>query len=85
MGSVMKTNEIYILDKYGYIEITLEKVLKEKEMSRNRLATFAQVSHDLVTRYYNNKVARIDLDIISRFCDILDCDISNLLTYHREK
>lgn len=40
-------------------------------------------NYDLVNRYYNNKVVRIDLDIIARMCYVLDCDINDLIKYEK--
>jgi len=41
-------------------------------------------NYDLVNRYYNNKVIRIDLDIITRICYVLNCDINEFLVYKDE-
>lgn len=38
-------------------------------------------NYDLVNRYYNNKVIRVDLDIIARMCFALDCGIKDILKY----
>ena len=40
-------------------------------------------NYDLVNRYYNNKVIRIDLDIIARMCFALDCNITDILKYKK--
>lgn len=32
------------------------------------------VNYDLVNRYYNNLVIRVDIDIIARMCYVLDCE-----------
>ena len=40
-------------------------------------------NYDLVNRYYNNKVVRIDLDLIARMCYVLDCDINDLIKYEK--
>lgn len=40
-------------------------------------------NYDLVNRYYNNKVVRIDLDIIVKMCYVLDCDINDLIKYEK--
>ena len=43
------------------------------------------LSYDLVNRYYNNKVTRVDLDVIARFCFVLNCNITDILEYKSEK
>ena len=74
---------IYTLKDYGKVEITLKDVLTKKGVSRNQLATMIATNYDLVNRYYHNRVIRIDLDIIARFCFVLDCDIQDLLKYKK--
>lgn len=52
-------------------------------MSRNKLCVLIATNYDLVNRYYNNKVARIDLDIVARICYVLDCEVSDLIKYEK--
>jgi len=76
-------NNIYTLKDYGKLEITLKEVLDKKDISRNKLWTMIAVNYDLVNRYYNNRVIRIDIDIIARMCFALDCDVSDILKYRK--
>lgn len=76
-------NNIYTLKNYGKLEITLKEVLDKKNISRNKLCTMIAVNYDLVNRYYNNRVIRIDIDIIARMCFALDCDVSDILKYRK--
>ena len=50
----------------------------------SRLATMVAMNYDLVNRYYNNKVTRVDLDVIARFCYVLNCELDEILTYKKE-
>jgi len=74
-------NGIYYLKDYGKSVIRLKELLEKKGISRNKLCTMIGASYDLVNRYYYNKISRIDLDTISRFCYVLDCDISDIIEY----
>ena len=76
-------NNIYTLKDYGKVEITLKDILDKKNVSRNKLCTMIATNYDLVNRYYNNKVIRIDLDIIARMCFALDCNITDILKYKK--
>jgi len=80
-----KMNEtIYVLKNYGKIDIHLKNIIDEKGISRSRLATMVAMNYDLVNRYYNNKVTRVDLDVIARFCYVLNCELDEILTYKKE-
>lgn len=80
---LLMDNNIYILKVYGKVEIVLKDILEKKNISRNRLCTMIAANYDLVNRYYNNKVIRIDLDIIARMCFALDCNITDILKYKK--
>ena len=79
----MNEESIYILKNYGKATINLKKLLEKKNMSRNKLCSLIATNYDLVNRYYNNKVARIDLDIIARMCYVLDCNVNELIKYEK--
>ncbi len=78
----MDTN-IYTLKNYGKIDIVLKNILDKKGISRNKLSTMIATNYNLVNRYYNNKVIRIDLDIIARMCYALNCEINDILKYKK--
>lgn len=76
-------NSVYTLKDYGQIEIKLKELLMEKDISRNKLCTMIAANYDLVNRYYNNKVIRVDMDIIARMCYVLNCDVNDILCYKK--
>lgn len=78
----MDTN-IYTLKNYGKVEIVLKSVLDKKGISRNKLSTMIAANYNLVNRYYNNTVIRIDLDMIARMCYALNCEVSDILKYQK--
>ncbi len=76
---------IYVLKDYGKIDINLKTIIEQKGISRSKLSTMVAMNYDLVNRYYNNKVTRVDLDVISRFCYVLKCEVSDILKYKENK
>lgn len=76
-------DNIYTLKDYGKVEITLKDILEKKNISINKLFTMIATNYDLVNRYYNNKIIRIDLDIIARMCFALGCNVNDLLKYKK--
>ncbi len=73
------------VDDYGEVYINLDKILKEKNITHNRLANSIGTDFDLVSRYSKNKIVRTDLNILARMCYVLDCDISDILVYKPPK
>ena len=76
-------DSVYTLKNYGKATIQLKQIIDKKKISRNKLCNMIATNYDLVNRYYNNKVVRIDLDIIARMCYVLDCDINDLIKYEK--
>ncbi len=76
-------DSFYTLKDYGKATIQLKQIIDMKKISRNKLYNMIATNYDLVNRYYNNKVVRIDLDIIARMCYVLDCDINDLIKYEK--
>lgn len=76
---------VYTLNEYGKVDIKLKELLIEKNVSRNKLATMVATNYDLINRYYNNKVIRVDLDVIARICYVLNCNVEDILVYQYKK
>ena len=81
----MIDNTIYTLKDYGKVDIVLKELLIKKGISRNKLCTMIAANYNLVNRYYNNRVSRIDIDIIARICYALNVSVNDVLRYKIEK
>lgn len=69
------------IDDFGEVYINLDKILKERNITYNKLANSIGTDFDLISRYAKNKIVRTDLNILARICYVLDCDIPDLLVY----
>ena len=67
--------------EYGYVKIRLNELLKEKKVSKNKLAAKAQMQRTQLNNYCKQKMQRVDLAIIARICSALDCGVSDVLEY----
>ena len=65
----------------GTIRIKVAELLKEVGISRNKLCHRAEMQHTQLNRYYNNEITRLDIDVLARLCEALDCGIEDLLEY----
>lgn len=61
------------------IYIDLENVLKEKEISKNKLCEACKLQRTQLNNYCKNKVSRIDLTILGKLCTYLDCTPNDIL------
>ncbi len=69
------------LSSYGKISVHLKELIKERGITRYRLAKLADTRFEVVEKWCSGTVERIDSDVLARFCYILDCDISDIIKY----
>lgn len=70
--------------KQGKIIICLDEKLKEKGLSKNKFAQRAEMQRTQLNRYIKNEVALISVDVLARMCSVLECEVSDILTYREE-
>lgn len=68
---------------YGYINIRLAEIMKNQDISINKLACRAEMQRTQLKAYMNNEVQRVDLMILARLCYTLECNITDLLEYRQ--
>ncbi len=61
------------------IYIDLENLLKEKNISKNKVCTACKLQRTQFNNYCKNKVSRIDLAILGRLCEYLNCTPNDIL------
>ena len=62
----------------------IDQVLKDKNISKNKLQKEASLQRTQLNSYCNNKVKRVDLTTIAKICYVLDCEIEDIMEYVRE-
>lgn len=68
----------------GKVIIKLDKLLETKGISKNKICKHCDMQRTQLNRYYNNEMDRIDLNILARLCDYLNCEISDILEYKKD-
>ena len=63
------------------IYIKLDELIKQKGISKNRLSHKAEMQRTQLNNYCNNKITRLDTDVLARLCSALDCRIEDLLEF----
>ena len=65
----------------GRIVITLDEYRKSRNISKNKIVLGANVQRTQLQKYCLNKVARVDLGVLARICDYLECELSDIMHY----
>ena len=66
---------------YGEIRMHLKEILEERNISLNQLSFRAEMQRTQLRNYRDNKIQRLDIDILKRLCYVLDCDLHDLIEY----
>jgi len=77
-----KKRGILELKDYGKVEIKLSSIMDKQNISIYQMSKLTFLKHSTVKNYYNNcPLTRVDLDVISKFCYVLNCKVEDILEY----
>jgi len=65
----------------GKVIITLDEYMKKHNITKYKVIKHCNVSRTQLNSYCNNKIERIDLPVLARICDYLQCEIGDILKY----
>lgn len=66
---------------YGYIKIKLDSIIKERKISKNKLAHRAEMQRSQLNAYCDNSITRLDTAVLARICFVLEIKIEDLLEF----
>ena len=67
---------------YGKVEIKLGSIMDKKNISIYQMSKLTSLKHSTIKSYYNNcPITRVDLDVLSKLCYVLNCNIEDILEY----
>ncbi len=67
--------------EFGTIHIKVAELIKERNLSKNKLSHRADMQRTQLNKYCNNQITRLDIDVLARLCTALDCKIEDLLEF----
>lgn len=65
----------------GDIHIKLDEIMQSKNISMNQLSFRTEMQRTQLRNYRDNKIQRLDIDILKRICYVLECDLHDLIEY----
>lgn len=66
------------------IRIKLNEMLDGKNYSQREFARMTGIRHPSISDMCNNTTKRIPLDNLAKICEVLKCEISDILTLEKE-
>ena len=73
--------QVMSINDYGSIRINLKNIMDEKGITRNALARSIDARFEVINKWYGGRVERIDTDVLSRICHVLDCKPQDIIEY----
>ena len=75
-------NKIYKVDfMNGYYLFKLEQLLEDKKISKNKIMRDTNTDFKDLKRIGTGELERIDIAVLARLCDYLDCEIVDIFEY----
>ena len=74
-------NVFFSMKEYGHIEIHLKELMEERGVTRNALARATNTRFEVINKWYQGHVEKIDADVLARICYILDCNPGDIILY----
>lgn len=77
-----KVRGITELKNYGKVEIKLSSIMDRNNITVYQMSKLTGLKYSTIKSYYTNSpITRVDLDVISRMCYVLNCNIADILKY----
>lgn len=74
-------NELFTMNQYGRITVDIKVLMEEKGINRNMLARSIHTRFEVIDKWYNGHVEKIDADILARICFVLECTPGDIIKY----
>ena len=67
----------------GYYLFKLEDILKERNISINKVMRDTNTDFKVLKRLLTGELVRFDIFVIARLCDYFNCNITDIIEYIR--
>ena len=69
------------INEYGKVRIRLKEILEARNISRYALSQAVHTRFEVIDKWYNGHVEKLDADILARICFVLNCTPGDLIRY----
>ena len=66
----------------GVYLFKLEDILKNKNISINKLMRDTNTDFKVIKRIMNGELLRFDIIVLARLCDYLNCSLTDIIEYY---
>ena len=72
---------VFTVNDYGSIQVDIKSIMDNKGISRNALARAVNTRFEVINKWYDGTVEKIDSDILARICFVLECTPADIIKY----
>ena len=77
------SRSVITINDYGKITVHIKEIMDKKGITRNYLAKASNTRFEVINKWYNGQVEKMDLDILARICYVLDCTPADIIIYSK--
>lgn len=77
----MLDRELFEYKNYGTIQIDLDRIMKEKEVTTYELSSKANIRFQTIQNLRKNSCSRIDFEVLAKICYMLNCKVEDVIKY----
>ena len=77
------SNSVFVPQDYGKTVFSFNKVMDGRKINHYQLSKLAGVRFEVANRFYNGNIERLDIDVLTRVCFVLDCDINDVMSFQK--
>lgn len=74
-------NELFTINNYGSVRIDIRRYMDDTGITRNALARACNTRFEVINKWYNGYVEKIDADVLARICYVLSCTPGDIIKY----
>lgn len=67
--------------EYGCIIISIRDKMDDLKITKKEVLQKTGLKNEVFNRYYYSDIKRIDREVLAKICSVLDCDVSEIITY----
>lgn len=85
MAKASKLQKIYKVEwEHGYYLFKLNSLINQKDYTKNALINKTEIDFNSIQRLITGNLTRIDLGVIAKLCNELNCNIEDIIEYNNE-
>lgn len=78
------SNSVVTMRNYGSISFHFDEVMDARGITRNELARKTGIRFEVADRLYKGAIERMDIDVLTRVCFALECNVNDVIRYNRK-